>query len=64
MSHNLFAKNCYLMDTSFFVTCRSYYHDNFPSFWNKMNEAVLVGKISSVKVVQRELESRIIFLIG
>lgn len=59
MSHYLFAKDgdCYVMDTNFFVTCRSYYHENFPSFWNKMNEAVLVGKISSVKEVQKELEN-------
>ena len=59
MSHYLFAKDgdCYVMDTGFFVTCRSYYHENFPSFWNKMNEAVIVGKISSVKEVQKELEN-------
>ena len=58
MSHYLFAKDgdCYVMDTGFFVTCRSYYHENFPSFWNKMNEVVLVGKISSVKEVRNELE--------
>ena len=59
MSHYLFAKDgdCYVMDTNFFVTCRSYYHENFPSFWEKMNEAVLVGKISSVKEAKTELEN-------
>ena len=57
MSLSLFTENCYVMDTNFFVTCRSYYHENFPSFWEKMNEAVLVGKISSVKEVQKELEN-------
>ena len=37
MSHYLFAKDgdCYVMDTGFFVTCRSYYHENFPSFWER-----------------------------
>ncbi len=57
MSLSLFTENCYVMDTGFFVTCRSYYHENFPSFWERMDEAVSVEKISSVKEVKKELEN-------
>ena len=35
----------------------SYYPDQFPTFWEKFNKAVTVGKIISVREVDRELKS-------
>ena len=55
MSHYLFAKNCYVMDTGFFHYSQ-YYPKTFPSFWKEMDEAVFKNEISSVKEVRNELE--------
>ena len=46
----------YVLDTNFFVRSRFYYPDRFPSFWEKMDEGISDGIISSVKEVMKELE--------
>lgn len=47
----------YVFDTNSFRELRSYYPDQFPTVWKKINQAVAVGKIISVREVRRELES-------
>ena len=46
----------YVLDTGFFVHCRVYYPSVFPHFWEKMEDAVTNGTISSVKEVRNEIE--------
>lgn len=46
----------YVLDTGFFIVTRDYYPDTFPTFWEKMNDAVRLGLISSVSEVRKELE--------
>lgn len=56
MSRNLFTENYYVMDTGFFYNVQHYYPETFPSFWEKMDEAIFKNEISSVKEVRNELE--------
>ena len=49
----------YVFDTNSFRELRSYYPDQFPSFWTKFNQAVAVGKIISVREVRRELDAQV-----
>ena len=46
----------YLLDTGFFIRSRYYYPQNFPSFWEKMGNAVMGGIVSSTREVRNELE--------
>ena len=46
----------YILDTGFFVISRYYYPKTFEPFWKKMDEAVKLGSISSVREVKKELE--------
>ena len=46
----------YVFDTSSFIVISHYYPQQFPSFWNKFDEAVDIGKIISVREVFRELD--------
>ena len=46
----------YVFDTSSFIVIGHYYPKQFPSFWDKFNEAVEIGKIISVREVLRELD--------
>ncbi len=46
----------YVFDTSSFIVIGHYYPEHFPSFWDKFNQAVAVGKITSVREVFRELD--------
>ena len=46
----------YVFDTNSFIVISHYYPQQFPSFGDKFNQAVEVGKISSVKEVFRELD--------
>ena len=47
----------YVFDTSSFSVIGNYYPEQFPTFWEKFNQAVTVGTIISVREVCRELES-------
>ena len=46
----------YVFDTSSFSVLGNYYPEQFPTFWEKFNQAVVVGDIISVREVHRELE--------
>ena len=46
----------YIFDTSSFIVIGHYYPKQFPSFWDKFNQAVESGKIISVREVYRELD--------
>ena len=46
----------YVLDTGFFIVTRDYYPDTFPTFWEKMDNAVSSNLISSVSEVKKELE--------
>ena len=46
----------YVFDTNCFIVIGHYYPDQFPSFWEKFNQAVENGKIISVREVRRELD--------
>lgn len=46
----------YVFDTNSFIVMGHYYPQQFPSFWNKFDQAVNVGKIISVREVFRELD--------
>ena len=46
----------YVFDTNSFIVIGHYYPEQFPSFWDKFNQAVHVGKIISVREVFRELD--------
>ena len=46
----------YVFDTSSFIVIGHYYPKQFPSFWNKFDETVDIGKIISVREVFRELD--------
>ena len=46
----------YVFDTNCFIVIGHYYPKQFPSFWEKFNQAVEVGKIISVREVRRELD--------
>lgn len=46
----------YVFDTNSFRELGSYYPDRFPTFWERFNQAVAIGKIVSVREVRRELE--------
>jgi hypothetical protein len=39
----------YLFDTSSFIVIGHYYPQQFPSFWDKFNQAVNAGTIISVR---------------
>lgn len=45
----------YVFDTSSFIVIGHYYPQQFPSFWDKFNQAVEATKIISVREVFREL---------
>ena len=45
----------YVFDTNCFIVIGHYYPEQFPSFWEKFNQAVENGKIISVREVRREL---------
>ena len=47
----------YVFDNNSFRELGSYYPKQFPSFWEKFDQAVTVGKIISVREVHRELKS-------
>lgn len=46
----------YILDTGFFVLARDYYPETFPSFWEKLDQAVEKHIVSSVKEVKKEIE--------
>ncbi len=46
----------YVLDTGFFVVARGYYPDTFPSFWEKLGDAVAENIVSSVREVKNEIE--------
>ena len=46
----------YVFDTSSFSVVGNYYPEQFPTFWERFNQAVIVGDIISVREVHRELE--------
>ena len=46
----------YVFDTNSFIVISHYYPQQFPSFWDKFNQAVEVEKIISVREVFRELD--------
>ncbi len=46
----------YVFDTSSFIVIGHYYPEQFPSFWDKFNQAADSGKIISVREVFRELD--------
>ena len=46
----------YVFDTNSFSVIGNYYPKQFPTFWEKFNQAVAIGKIVSVREVRRELE--------
>lgn len=46
----------YVFDTSSFIVIGHYYPGQFPSFWDKFNQAVDLEKITSVREVFRELD--------
>ena len=46
----------YVFDTNSFIVIGHYYPEQFPSFWDKFNQAVDIGKITSVREVFRELD--------
>ena len=46
----------YVFDTNCFIVIGHYYPEQFPSFWEKFNQAVENGKIISVREVRRELD--------
>ena len=45
----------YILDTGFFVILREYYPGTFPTFWEKMDQAVKDGYILSVNEVREEI---------
>jgi len=45
----------YILDTRLFVITREYYPDIFPSFWEKLTEAVNKNTVSSVSEVSKEI---------
>ena len=47
----------YVFDNNSFRELGSYYPDQFPTFWEKFNQAVTGGKVISVREVYRELKS-------
>lgn len=47
----------YVLDAGFFVVTRNYYPDTFPTFWQRMEQAVDSEIISSVREVRKELEN-------
>ena len=49
----------YVFDTNSFRVLGNYYPEQFPTFWEKFDQAVAVGKIVSVRETRRELESQI-----
>ena len=46
----------YVFDTSSFIVIGHYYPKQFPSFWDKFNQAVDISKIISAREVFRELD--------
>ena len=46
----------YVFDTNCFIVIGHYYPEQFPSFWEKFNQAVENGNIISVREVRRELD--------
>ena len=46
----------YVFDTNCFIVIGHYYPEQFPSFWERFNQAVENGKIISVREVRRELD--------
>ena len=46
----------YVFDTNSFIVIGHYYPEQFPSFWNKFDQSVEIGKIISVREVFRELD--------
>ena len=46
----------YVFDTNSFSVLGNYYPEQFPTFWGKFNQAVIVRDIISVREVYRELE--------
>ena len=46
----------YVFDTSSFSVIGNYYPQQFPTFWENFNQAVIVRDIISVREVYRELE--------
>ena len=46
----------YVFDTNCFIVIGHYYPEQFPSFWERFNQAVENGNIISVREVHRELD--------
>lgn len=46
----------YVFDNNSFRVLGNYYPDHFPTFWEKFDHAVKIGKIISVREVRRELD--------
>lgn len=49
----------YVFDTNSFRVLGNYYPAQFQTFWRQFNQAVIDGKIISVREVHKELESQI-----
>ena len=47
----------YVFDTNSFSVLGNYYPEQFPTFWEKIDRAVDIGKIVSVREVRRELDA-------
>ena len=46
----------YVFDANSFIVIGHYYPQQFPTFWDKFNQAVNLEKIISVREVFRELD--------
>ena len=46
----------YVFDTSSFSVIGNYYPEQFPTFWEKFDQAATAGTIISVREVRRELD--------
>lgn len=50
----------YVFDSNTFRTIGHYFPERFPSFWKKLNEYTLEGKIISVREVYNELSNQLV----
>lgn len=46
----------YVFDTNSFLELQSYYPETFPTFWERFEELVQDGRLTSVREVRKELE--------
>ena len=46
----------YVLDTGFFIICRNYYEEVFPTFWDNLSQAARDNEIISVRQTQEEID--------